>query len=157
MSMAQVEEIVNLCDLTTLQGLRDRVLLELLWSTGIRRGEVAGLNLSSLDFRRQTVTIIQGKGYEDRVIPVGVRALGWLRHYLEGVRPTIQVVPDCNALFLAMDGVAGLTANGITNAVVPYLKAAGITKESCHLFRHAMPWQRRCWRTVPTSDGSRRC
>ncbi|SER13216.1 integrase/recombinase XerD [Rosenbergiella nectarea] len=50
-------------------------------------------------------------------------------------------VPDCRALFLAMDGLAGFTANGITLAVVPYLRAAGIEKGSCHLFRHAMATQ----------------
>lgn len=48
---------------------------------------------------------------------------------------------DCRALFLAMDGLAGLTANGITLAFVPYLRAAGIKKGGCHLFRHAMATQ----------------
>lgn len=141
LSVEQVEEIVNLCDLTTLQGIRDRALIELLWSTGIRRGEVASLDLYSPDFVRRIVTIVQGKGKADRVIPAGERALGWLKRYLQDVRPNILVTPDCNALFLAMDGVAGLTANGITGAVVPYLRAAGIDKGSCHLFRHAMATQ----------------
>ncbi|MFU9139244.1 site-specific tyrosine recombinase XerC, partial [Erwinia tasmaniensis] len=141
LSVEQVEEIVNLCDLSTLQGIRDRALLELLWSTGIRRGEVATLEIYSVDFSRKILTIVQGKGKEDRVIPVGERALGWLNRYLHQVRPDILAVPDCKALFLAMDGMAGLTANGITLAVVPYLRAAGIEKGSCHLFRHAMATQ----------------
>ncbi|WP_168404141.1 tyrosine-type recombinase/integrase, partial [Erwinia amylovora] len=93
------------------------------------------------DFSRKILTIVQGKGKQDRVIPVGERALCWLRHWLEQVRPEVLVSPDCKALFLAMDGVAGLTANGITHAVVPYLRAAGIEKGSCHLFRHAMATQ----------------
>lgn len=141
LSVEQVEDIVSLCDLSTLQGLRDRALLELLWSTGIRRGEVARLDIHSPDFSRRILTIRQGKGYEDRVIPAGERALWWLQRYLVRVRPEILVTPDCKALFLAMDGVAGLTANGITGAVVPYLRAAGIEKGSCHLFRHAMATQ----------------
>ncbi|MBT0731134.1 site-specific tyrosine recombinase XerC [Rosenbergiella nectarea] len=141
LSVEQVEEIVNLCDLSTLQGIRDRALLELLWSTGIRRGEVAGLEIYSPDFSRKILTIVQGKGKEDRVIPVGERALRWLNRYLQQVRPNILAVPDCRALFLAMDGLAGLTASGITLAVVPYLRAAGIEKGSCHLFRHAMATQ----------------
>ncbi|CCP06044.1 Tyrosine recombinase xerC 2 [Erwinia amylovora MR1] len=141
LSVEQVEDIVNLCDLNTLQGMRDRALLELLWSTGIRRGEVARLETYSADFSRKILTIVQGKGKQDRVIPVGERALCWLRHWLEQVRPEVLVSPDCKALFLAMDGVAGLTANGITHAVVPYLRAAGIEKGSCHLFRHAMATQ----------------
>lgn len=141
LSVEQVEEIVSLCDLSTLQGVRDRALLELLWSTGIRRGEVAGLEIYSADFRRRTLTIVQGKGKQDRIVPVGERALWWLERYISHVRPEILAVPDCKALFLAMDGVAGLTASGITMAVVPYLRAAGIDKGSCHLFRHAMATQ----------------
>ncbi|AUX71698.1 site-specific tyrosine recombinase XerC [Erwinia pyrifoliae] len=141
LSVEQVEDIVNLCDLNTLQGMRDRALLELLWSTGIRRGEVARLETWSADFSRKILTIVQGKGKQDRVIPVGERALWWLRHYLHEVRPEIVAVAGCKALFVAMDGVAGLTANGITHAVVPYLRAAGIEKGSCHLFRHAMATQ----------------
>lgn len=141
LSVEQVEEVLNLCDLTTPQGIRDRALLELLWSTGIRRGEVTVLDIYSADFGRQILTIEQGKGKQDRVIPVGERALWWLERYILDVRPQILVSPECKALFLAMDGVAGLTAHGITGAVVPYLRAAGIDKGSCHLFRHAMATQ----------------
>ncbi|MBF1995113.1 site-specific tyrosine recombinase XerC [Serratia symbiotica] len=141
LSVEQVEDIVNLCDLSTLQGIRDRALLELLWSTGIGGARWRCWRLYSPDFNRKILTIVQGKGKVDRVIPVGERALWWLRHYLNGVRPELLVSADCKALFLAMDGVAGLTANGITNAVVPYLRAAGIDKGSCHLFRHAMATQ----------------
>lgn len=141
LSVEQVEAVLNQCDLTTAQGIRDRALLELLWSTGIRRGEVAQLEIYSADFARKILTIVQGKGKQDRVIPVGERALGWLGHWINHVRPAVLVSPGCQALFLAMDGVAGLTANGITHAVVPYLRAAGIDKGSCHLFRHAMATQ----------------
>lgn len=141
MSVEQVETVLSLCDLTTLQGMRDRALLELLWSTGIRRGEVARLEIYSADFSRKILTIVQGKGKQDRVVPVGDRALWWLQHYISHVRPEVLVSPDCKALFLAMDGVAGLTTNGITLAVVPYLRASGIDKGSCHLFRHAMATQ----------------
>jgi len=141
LSVEQVEDILSLCDLTTPQGVRDRALMELLWSTGIRRGEVARLNIYSADVSRKILTIVQGKGHEDRVVPVGERALWWLERYLHHVRPAVLVAPDCRALFLAMDGVAGLTANGITMAVVPYLRASGIDKGSCHLFRHAMATQ----------------
>ncbi len=107
----------------------------------IRRGEVAVLDIYSADFGRQILTIVQGKWKQDRVIPIGERALWWLERYILDVRPEILVSPDCKALFLAMDGVTGLTAHGITGAVVPYLRAAGIDKGSCHLFRHAMATQ----------------
>lgn len=132
---------MNLCDLSTRQGIRNRALLELLWSTGIRRGEVAKLEIYSADFPRRILTIVQSKGKHDRVIPVGERALWWLKQWMQRVLPEVLSAPDCRALFLAMDGVTGLTANGITGAMVPYLRAAGIDKGSCHLFRHAMATQ----------------
>ncbi|OON33528.1 recombinase XerD [Izhakiella australiensis] len=141
LSVEQVEDILSRCDLTTRQGVRDRTLLELLWSAGIRRGEAANLEIYSPDFSRKTLTIVQGKGKCDRIVPVGARAQGWLHHYLHRVRPDVLVNPTCKALFLATDGVAGLTPGGITMAVVPYLRAAGIEKGSCHLFRHAMATQ----------------
>lgn len=141
LSVDEVEQVLALADLTTAQGVRDRALMELLWSTGIRRGEVVALEVYSPDFSRRTLTIVQGKGKQDRVVPVGERALWWLNRYISHVRPGMRVTPDCKALFLAMDGVAGLTASGITMTVVPYLRAAGIDKGSCHLFRHAMATQ----------------
>lgn len=73
---------------------------------------------------------------------MGVRALWWLQHYVQQVRPQLLVNPHCNALFVAMDGLAGLQANGITNAVGVYIRESGIVKwGSCHLFRRAMATQ----------------
>lgn len=141
LSVEQVEDVLNHCDLTTAQGIRDRTLMELLWSTGIRRGEVPALDLYSVDGSRHILTIVQGKGKQDRVIPIGERALWWVQHYMEHTRPDMLSNSGCRALFLAMDGVAGLTASGVSMAVVPYLRAAGIMKGSCHLFRHAMATQ----------------
>lgn len=87
--------------------------------------------------------IEQDKRKQDKVLLVGERTLCWLQRYLIHVRPEILVTPDSKALFLAMDGVAGLIANGITQAVVPYLQAARIDKGSFHLFHHAMATQMR--------------
>ncbi|MZG24329.1 tyrosine-type recombinase/integrase [Dickeya dianthicola] len=136
------QTLLRLRELATLQGIRDRALMELLWSTGIRRGEVAVLEVYSVDASRHIVTIVQGKGKKDRVIPVGQRALRWLAYYVQEVRPQLLVNPHCPALFVALDGVEGLTPNGITNLVSHYIRASGIAKwGSCHLFRHAMATQ----------------
>ncbi len=142
LSIDEIEQVLSLPDVSTLQGIRDRALLELLWSTGIRRSEAAALEQYSVDASRRIITIVQGKGKTDRVIPIGARALGWILSYLQDVRPELVVKPDIKALFVALDGVAGLTPNGITNTVGGYIKASGIAKwGSCHLFRHAMATQ----------------
>lgn len=142
LTINEIEQILSVPDITTLQGLRDRALLELLWSTGIRRLEAASLELYDIDQERKTITIRLGKGKKDRVIPIGRRALDWLNVYLLKVRPQLIINQNEKALFMAMDGLAGLTPNGITNLTSKYIKQSGIEKRgSCHLFRHAMATQ----------------
>ncbi|ELS8079780.1 TPA: tyrosine-type recombinase/integrase, partial [Escherichia coli] len=142
LSVDEVEQVLAQPDLTTPGGIRDRALMEVLWSTGIRRSEAAGLEVFSVDASRRILTIVQGKGKQDRVVPVGERALWWVQHYLHHVRPQLLVNPHCKALFVALDGVEGLTPNGITNIVSHHMKASGLVAHgSCHLFRHAMATQ----------------
>ena len=142
LSVEEVEQVLALPDITTLQGVRDRALLELLWSTGMRRMEVAGLDQYAIDASRRTVTIRQGKGKKDRVVPIGERALKWMQHYQQQVRPQLLVNPEVTALFVALDGLAGLTPNGITGVTKLYILGSGLSRwGSCHLFRHAMATQ----------------
>lgn len=142
LSVEEVEQVLALPDIGTLKGIRDRALLELLWSTGMRRMEVAGLDQHAVDSSRRTVTIRQGKGKKDRVIPIGERALKWVLHYQHQVRPQLLVNPEVTALFVALDGVAGLTPNGVTIVTKEYIVASGLSRwGSCHLFRHAMATQ----------------
>ena len=75
-------------------GVRDRAMLETLYSTGMRRMELLKLKLYDVDRRRGVVTIREGKGKKDRVIPIGERALAWMDKYLNEVRPVIVVEPD---------------------------------------------------------------
>ena len=142
LSVEDVERVLSLPDLETPQGQRDRALMELLWSSGLRRAEVARLDLYSVDGRRKTVTVRQGKGNKDRVIPIGERALRWVEHYKQQVRPALIINPAVQSLFVALDGVEGLTVNGISYLVGRYIKASGVARwGSCHLFRHAMATQ----------------
>ncbi len=68
-------------------GVRDRALLELFYSCGLRRAELCRLELTDLNTERRTLTIQRGKGKKDRVVPVGARAVAWLERYLKEVRP----------------------------------------------------------------------
>ena len=69
-------------DITTPFGLRDRAMLEVLYSTGMCRSELAHLSIYDVDPERGIVTIRQGKGKKDRVVPIRDRALAWLQKYL---------------------------------------------------------------------------
>ncbi|WP_322034610.1 tyrosine-type recombinase/integrase [Burkholderia sp. BCC1970] len=81
LSVREVETILAETDPATPYGLRDRAMLELLYSTGIRRMEVAGLALYDVDATRRLVFVREGKGAKDRVVPIGERALAWLDRY----------------------------------------------------------------------------
>ncbi|MDC9595181.1 tyrosine-type recombinase/integrase, partial [Xenorhabdus sp. IM139775] len=121
--------------------VRDRAILETLWSSGIRRSELARLQLSELDLTGGMLFVRQGKGRQDRVVPLGESARHWLQHYLNDVRPRLVWGKDPDYLFVSQHG-RGLTDNSLTQIVRNALHRAGIDKPGgCHLFRHGMATQ----------------
>lgn len=83
-------------------GLRDRTLLELVYSEGLRAQEAVDLRLGDVDFAQQRVCI-RGKGGKERVVPLGETAEHWLRRYLDEARPAL-VRGACETLFLSSRG-----------------------------------------------------
>jgi integrase/recombinase XerD len=138
LTIAEVERVLARPDLTDPLGLRDRAIMEVLYSTGIRRKELVALTIFGLDQDRGTVMIRKGKGKKDRVVPIGERAQLWVEKYLREVRPRLAVEPDDGFLFLGGEGLA-LTPGYLSDRVREYVDEAGIGKRgSCHLFRHTM-------------------
>jgi len=134
----EAELILNQPDVTEPMGIRDRAVLEVLYSTGMRRSELVHLLLYDLDAERGTLMIRQGKGKKDRMVPIGQRAVAWIQRYQEDVRPGLVAEPDDGTLFLTNLGEA-FTPNRLTQMVRGYVRAADLGKSgSCHLFRHAM-------------------
>jgi integrase/recombinase XerD len=137
LSVEEVEQILAQTDVTKPLGLRDRAIIETLYSTGIRRMELCGLRLWNVDVGRGTLTIRQGKGKKDRVVPIGERALAWIEKYRVDVRPDFVAGADSGALFLNELGEA-LAPSWLTIMVRRYVARAGVQKRgACHLFRHA--------------------
>jgi integrase/recombinase XerD len=119
-------------------GVRDRAIMETLYSTGIRRKEVAGLAVFDIDADRGVVMVRQGKGGKERMVPIGERALGWIEKYRTQVRPQHAVEPDPGTLFLTAWGEP-LALMSLTDLVRRYVSRANIGKQGgCHLFRHTM-------------------
>ena len=138
LTLDEVEQVLRQPDHHTPYGLRDRAMLETLYSTGIRRAELIGLKLHDLDQARGVVFIDKGKGHKDRVIPIGDRALGWCHAYIDQVRPDLVVGDDDWTLFLNQYGEP-FSLDGLSRRVKAYIDQADINKHgSCHLFRHAM-------------------
>lgn len=141
LTTAEAEQVLRQPDLTEPMGVRDRAMLETLYSTGMRRRELMGLQVFDLDRERGTVMIRQGKGKKDRMIPIGERALAWIDRYQKDVRPELVVGRDPatrSTLFLTHTGEP-FTPNRLTQLVREYVQAADLGKSgSCHLFRHTM-------------------
>ena len=75
LSIRQVESVLNVPDIRDPLGVRDRAILEVFYSTGIRRAELTRLSIEDLNQDRMTLQVRQGKGKKDRVVPIGGRAL----------------------------------------------------------------------------------
>lgn len=138
LTAAEVEAVINQTDLRTSTGLRDRAILEVFYSTGIRRSELIALLLQDLDAARGAVFVRQGKGKRDRVVPIGERALAWVAKYQADARPFLVTGLDPGNLFLSERG-GRLGKDWLTRLVTDYIEAAGVGKHgSCHLFRHSV-------------------
>jgi integrase/recombinase XerD len=136
LTAAEAERVIALPDVASPMGLRDRAMLEVFYSTGMRRMELLGLKLYDLDAERGTVFVRQGKGKKDRMIPMGERAFGWVQRYLEEGRPALALTPDDGTVFLTSAGQV-FEAGRLTQIVRDYVTAADFGKKgACHLFRH---------------------
>ena len=133
----EAEQIVAIADVNTNIGLRDRAILETLYSTGIRRKEVCNLRLFDVDYDRGTIMVRQGKGLKDRMVPIGERAITWIERYVNEVRPILESGEDNdNTLFLTDLGKP-FTPDQMTATVRDYVKSANVGKPgACHLWRH---------------------
>jgi integrase/recombinase XerD len=138
LTVGEMEQVLAQPDINDPLGLRDRALMEALYTTGMRRLELACLKLYDLDTERGTVTIRQGKGKKDRVIPIGDRAAAWLDKYVREARPQLVVEPDDHTVFLSNAGEP-FCLDHLSDLVRTYVDAAEIGKRgSCHMFRHSM-------------------
>jgi integrase/recombinase XerD len=135
LGLDQMRAVLAVPDVRDLLGIRDRAILEVLYSTGIRRSELTALELTDLNPERRTLQIRQGKGHKDRIVPVGERALSWTARYLEAVRPRLVLDNAQRALFLTGYGEP-FNPDVVSRMVTRYIDRAGIGRSgSCHLIR----------------------
>lgn len=134
LTAAEVEELLEKTDPNTPEGLRDRAVLETLYSTGMRSGEAAALEVNNINFQEGHITIHQGKGKKDRVVPIGKTALHYIDRYMREVRG-----PGKNpALFRSLWKGEELCGEALRAIVRRACKRAGITKRVYpHLLRHS--------------------
>lgn len=129
---SELKKLLSAPDSTDVMGRRDFSILVTLGFTGMRRQELVGMDLSSIDLERRTIRVM-GKGSKERLIPMNEFVFNAINNYLE-VRP-INGADD--AVFLNRQGKR-LTGRSIVNIVRKYVRKAGIGKEkiSPHKLRH---------------------
>ncbi|HVS86014.1 MAG TPA: tyrosine-type recombinase/integrase [Gaiellaceae bacterium] len=100
---AEVEQTLGALEGEGAVALRNRALVELVYSAGLRSAEAVGLDLGDVDFEQELVHVRGGKGGKDRVVPLGEEAAHWLARYLRDARP--ELVRGANdALFVSVRG-----------------------------------------------------
>jgi integrase/recombinase XerD len=136
---AEVRQILAVPDLRTPIGIRDRAILELLYSTGLRRQEAINLNLTDVDLENGQVFVCQGKNSKDRVVPLGETAAKFVDAYLKLVRWWFLRDPKETALFIDSQKGNRLHPATLNQIVVRTVRQTRIPKRiTPHSLRHAM-------------------
>jgi integrase/recombinase XerD len=133
---SEVGRLLAVPDTSDPLGVRDRAMLELFYSTGIRRTELCRIDLPDLNTERLTLHVRLGKGKKDRVVPVGQQAIAWLERYLKEVRPRLCLDTRTQALFLTGYG-ENFNPDVVSRMVAAWLEKAGLKRKGCcHVLRH---------------------
>ena len=135
LSHQETRKLLNAPDMRTNRGLRDRIILEILYDTAIRRAEMADIKLTDLDLEAGYIKI-HGKGNKDRVVPLSERVCTLVREYILFVRPSFIKQDDPGYLILNRSGNK-MVANGIYVTVKSCVDLAGLKKNvTTHTLRH---------------------
>ena len=133
---AEVEALLEAPDLDTVEGLRDRAMLEVLYATGLRVSELVNLQPDQLNLNQGLVRVM-GKGGKERLVPLGEEAQRWVERFLAGARAELLSGQPADALFPTRRG-GGMTRQAFWYRIKKHAISAGIDQAlSPHTVRHA--------------------
>jgi integrase/recombinase XerD len=141
-SAVQVNRLLAQPNLAHPVGFRDRAMLELVYSCGLRGLELCNLTIYDLDLEKRLLEVRQGKGRKDRIVPVGKTAANYAAEYLAKIRPTLlsknpRRAGGVDRLFLTNIGTA-MKRPILSRIVKRYALATGLPRDtSAHSLRHA--------------------
>lgn len=138
LSRDEARRILDAPDTQTHVGIRDRAILELFYSTGIRRAEMARLTIHDIDIKNGFVRVNKGKGGKDRVVPMGEKAAAYIAEYLRHVRGEwSKKNREVRALWLSSQhNHPQMSIPTMEMLVKKYGRRAGLGKVSPHVWRH---------------------
>jgi len=138
--LQEINKLIEAPPGNTIFGIRDRAILELLYGTGMRVGELVNLNIRDIDLYEKTVRVF-GKGSKERILPLGNPGIKAVQEYLAGrnkFRKNISIDKnDLNAFLLNRFG-GRLSARSVRRLIIKYMKIADLNKKiSPHVLRHS--------------------
>ncbi len=137
LSVSEARKIIHAPDVKTVIGYRDRTILEVLYSSAIRKDELNNLTLADVDYHDGFLRIIEGKGKKDRIVPIGRIACRYLENYIKSVRAELISDPYNQHLFLTLRGKR-FSKNVVWELIKKYAKKARIKKNvHPHTLRHS--------------------
>lgn len=135
--LEEVERLLEQPDAKTAFGLRDRAMLEVLYSTGLRVSELIGLRVTDLDMKVGCIRCI-GKGDKERIVPAGRKALGMVEKYLREARPKLLGKGGSSPSLFVNNRGAALSRVGVWKILSQYGRRAGLRVGlTPHMLRHS--------------------
>jgi len=137
LSFNEIEKMLEAPDTSSVLGLRDKAIMEIMYSSGLRVSEAINLTLSDLHFNEEIIRVL-GKGSKERIIPIGSSAVFWVDKYLVSARPKLEKkMKSKSILFLNIRGTR-LSRMGLWKIIDRYATEAEISHEvHPHTFRHS--------------------
>ncbi|GAB4131657.1 MAG: site-specific tyrosine recombinase XerD [Ignavibacteriales bacterium] len=137
LSVEEIDKILAAPDVSTITGLRDKLLLEICYSSGLRVSEVINLKINDIYLNEEVLRIL-GKGNKIRLVPIGSVAQKWLKEYLINSRPSLEKKMKSGNILLLNTRGTKLSRMGVWKIFKKYAIEAGINKEiHPHTFRHS--------------------
>lgn len=142
LSYNQVQKLFDQPDTTALLGFRDRAIIELFYSSGLRVSELVALDRADFDYKNLLVKL-KGKGRKERIVPITKNAADWINNYLNHPERTREInghlaQADAKAIFLNRLGTR-LTSRSVDRNFVRYLTQSGIAADvTPHSIRHTI-------------------
>lgn len=137
LSFDEIEKILNAPNTEESGGLRDKAILELFYSSGLRVSELINLKTNDIYFEEEVVRVF-GKGSKERIVPIGSSAIYWVKEYLIKTRPLFEKKEKSGGIIFLNNRGTKLSRMSIWKIVDRYAKEAGLQKEiHPHLFRHS--------------------
>ncbi|MGG0822978.1 site-specific tyrosine recombinase XerD [Paenibacillus turicensis] len=136
LSIEEIDKLLAMPDVTTVLGLRDKAMLEMLYATGLRVSELNSIKVQDIDLDYGFVRGVSSAGKE-RIIPIGSVTVKWIQRYMKEALPVLHKEGTSSHLFLNRQG-QGISRQGFWKMLKKYGKEAGLTNElTPHTLRHS--------------------